>query len=138
MILFAAFTRVFRSLTLSSMATPALLLIFPSIRSIDLPMSGEYPGWTIAVATLLPSISTTSPGISPSVRIVSVSSRAIPLPASLWYASATRNITDASPSSLSVITLSSSTYLLFHHYKTKPKLLSDFYMLIIKVENIAK
>ena len=87
---FASFASTFLIFTLSSRPTLALLRMLPSIRMMLFPVSSGYPGQTMPYAFSLLLISMMSPLATPTFSIRSLSSLAMPLPASRWYASATR------------------------------------------------
>ncbi len=80
----ASLASTLRILTLSSIATPALARMLPSMRRMPLPVSPGWPGQTMAEATCLPSISITSPLTRPIFFMVSMSTREMPRPASWW------------------------------------------------------
>ncbi len=82
-------TSTLRTRTRSSTPVPALLRTVPSILSMACPVSWVNPGQTIAVAFFFPWISMASPLTTPSVRIASMLSRAMPRPASSLAASFT-------------------------------------------------
>ncbi|OPX71927.1 MAG: hypothetical protein A4E38_00827 [Methanoregulaceae archaeon PtaB.Bin108] len=86
---FAYPTSTLRTRTRSSTPVPALLRTVPSILRIAWPVSWEKPGHTMAVAFFLPWISMASPLTTPSDRIASMLSRAMPRPASSLAASFT-------------------------------------------------